>query len=230
MGFQTEDATGRVVTQTDPVALHLMRPLTAAVLNRPDVIPAPLLRQIAEEADEGWGRRGHLIVLVYVFGLAATAAGIVFLEWRYATSVSGVVFCATITLWCVGAFVITWVIGKRARAKRVCLVMLEHRRCPHCAYDLRELPIEPGVGATVCPECGCAWRLDDPAAAEWLAADRRERAAAKVKNRKSVWFITALLVLGVVLAVAQWVRYTGAKRPVRPARNQPAMVQPALEP
>ena len=32
-------------------------------------------------------------------------------------------------------------------------------RCPHCGYDLRELPGDPDDGATVCPGCGCAWKL-----------------------------------------------------------------------
>jgi hypothetical protein len=50
-----------------------------------------------------------------------------------------------------------------ARAKyvsRVASVMLEHRRCPHCGYDLHGLGIDEADGCTVCPECGCAWRLD----------------------------------------------------------------------
>ena len=37
--------------------------------------------------------------------------------------------------------------------------MLQHRRCPHCGYDLRLLPDDCSDGATVCPECGCAWKL-----------------------------------------------------------------------
>jgi transcription initiation factor TFIIIB Brf1 subunit/transcription initiation factor TFIIB len=37
--------------------------------------------------------------------------------------------------------------------------MLKHRRCPHCGYDIRGLPVDPQDGATVCPECGCAWEL-----------------------------------------------------------------------
>ncbi len=53
---------------------------------------------------------------------------------------------------------------RMARAKyviRVASVMLEHRHCPHCGYDIRELPTDSSDGATVCPECGCAWMLDD---------------------------------------------------------------------
>ena len=36
---------------------------------------------------------------------------------------------------------------------------IEHLRCPYCGYDIRGLPVDPSDGATVCPECGCAWRV-----------------------------------------------------------------------
>jgi transcription initiation factor TFIIIB Brf1 subunit/transcription initiation factor TFIIB len=49
--------------------------------------------------------------------------------------------------------------------------MLEHRRCPHCGYDLRMLPTDPDDGSTVCPECGCAWGLDEPTAGGDCASD-----------------------------------------------------------
>lgn len=42
-------------------------------------------------------------------------------------------------------------------AVRVRDAMLEHRRCPSCAYRLDTEP-EPD-GCTVCSECGAAWRL-----------------------------------------------------------------------
>ena len=41
--------------------------------------------------------------------------------------------------------------------------MLKHLRCPHCGYDIRGLPTAPEDVATECPECGCAWRLEDEA-------------------------------------------------------------------
>ena len=48
---------------------------------------------------------------------------------------------------------------RRKRLRRVCRTMLKHLRCPHCGYDLRLLPVDGADGATVCPECGGAWRL-----------------------------------------------------------------------
>ena len=35
--------------------------------------------------------------------------------------------------------------------------------CPNCGYDLRLLPVDSVDGATVCPECGRAWKLESPA-------------------------------------------------------------------
>ena len=58
---------------------------------------------------------------------------------------------------------------KRRRLGHIARAMLQYRRCPHCGYNLRLLPVDPADGATVCPECGCAWLLedaDDPDAAE----------------------------------------------------------------
>jgi hypothetical protein len=53
-----------------------------------------------------------------------------------------------------------WQSGRRARAKHVCEIMLRHLRCPHCGYDIRGLLTDPNDGATICPECGCAWKLE----------------------------------------------------------------------
>lgn len=36
--------------------------------------------------------------------------------------------------------------------------LLEHRRCPSCAYDLRAASRDD-TGAAICPECGAAWIL-----------------------------------------------------------------------
>jgi hypothetical protein len=50
-----------------------------------------------------------------------------------------------------------WVRGRREGNRLIARVLLAYRRCPHCGYDIRALPEDPADGATVCPECGCAW-------------------------------------------------------------------------
>lgn len=54
-----------------------------------------------------------------------------------------------------------WLVSARVRFKRIRNIILKHSRYPHCGHDLRLLPTDPEDGATVCPECGCAWRLSN---------------------------------------------------------------------
>ena len=54
-----------------------------------------------------------------------------------------------------------WIALRSTRHQKTGGVMLAHQRCPHCGYDLRLLPTDATDGATVCPECGCAWRLSE---------------------------------------------------------------------
>jgi hypothetical protein len=59
-----------------------------------------------------------------------------------------------------GVFLIPLLIARRMRGGRAPGAMLRSGLCPHCGYDLRGSPADEEDGATVCPECGCAWRLD----------------------------------------------------------------------
>jgi len=54
---------------------------------------------------------------------------------------------------------IVWGGTRASRFGKIVPAMLKHHRCPHCGYDIRGLPADESDGATVCPECGCAWRL-----------------------------------------------------------------------
>lgn len=145
------DARGRRVTQLDPVALHLLR--------RHDVIEADVLRAIAEERGVKITRAERIPLIVgiiaalVVLGLFTTALiGGGIRSAPYAKSTSLIYLCA-----------LPWIIWygiKRKRFGNVAAAMLKYSRCPHCGYDLRMLPIDPADGATVCPECGCAWKLE----------------------------------------------------------------------
>ena len=66
-----------------------------------------------------------------------------------------------------------WYRTKWSRFGKIAAAMLKYLRCPHCGYDLRLLPADPAAGATVCPECGCAWQLVDqtPAGQVMLGKD-----------------------------------------------------------
>jgi hypothetical protein len=146
-----KDARGRKVTQLDPVALYLLR--------QHNVIEADVLRAIAhEEGVRITGREraslfvgvGGALLVISLFTHAALTGDI--RDAPYAKSASLVFLCSI--PW------ITWHHAKRTRFGNVAAAMLKYARCPHCGYDLRLLPTDPGDGATVCPECGCAWKLE----------------------------------------------------------------------
>lgn len=183
-----KDAHGRRVTQLDPVAMHLLR--------RRAVIPAEPLRDIAEQLDRRWTRYGHLVLLVYAFGLLfCYAVGIWFSLFvirdprlDLVKILFGVVQFAILF----GSFYTTWLLGRRLRFPRICVIVLQHRRCPHCGYDLRLLPSESQNGTTVCPECGCAWTMDAAVLAERLAATATPEASTDRQKK-------ALVVIGLLL-------------------------------
>ena len=147
------DARGRSVSLLDPYAMRL--------LHRQDTIPAETLARIAGEIGPGVRKwQGRVFLTLQITPLAVVIGGFI-----------AVVFFGRVTdalgisLWAVTAVCI--VIGitgfllstRRKRLTRVAGVMLKHLRCPHCGYDLRLLPTDPADGATICPECGCAWAL-----------------------------------------------------------------------
>lgn len=148
--WRIKDARGRVIRPIDPVALYLRR--------QHAVIDAATLRAIVNEKGVrvGGGERIALISgacgALFVIGLFAHALITGDIRGaRYAKSVS-VLYLVTLP-W------IIWYGVKRKRFGHVTAVMLRYLRCPYCGYDLRGLPTDPVDDATVCPECGCAWRM-----------------------------------------------------------------------
>ncbi len=152
-----KDARGRLVLQLDPVLMALLR--------RGGGIPLDVVRAMAEQIGFGLTRAVRWLFWLSMFCLSfffiATTIDIVHsivtLGSARLSEFFGRVapFAAT---W--AGPLLLWAVGRSARATRITDVMLDHRRCPHCGYDIRDLPVDPADGATVCPECGCAWRLD----------------------------------------------------------------------
>jgi ssDNA-binding Zn-finger/Zn-ribbon topoisomerase 1 len=151
------DARGRKVTQLDPVGLYLLR--------QHDVIDADVLHAIAGEKRVRitTQERGLLVVglaaMLAVASLFARELLIGGLADAPYAKFSSLTFFAILPL-------VFWFRIKRARFGHVVKAMLKYSRCPHCGYHLAHLPIDPADGATICPECGCAWRLDRPHKAE----------------------------------------------------------------
>jgi len=157
-----KDARGSSATLLDPYMLRLAR--------RHEDIPKEALDAIFAEL--GSGMRQSIRVM-FVISLVCIVIGVIaVVDYSYQWWSGGVTF-STMRRKLFGLIVvaygpiIVWSGAKRVRMQKVVRVMLKHLRCPHCGYDLRLLPVDPADGATVCPECGHAWRLTgDPACDE----------------------------------------------------------------
>jgi hypothetical protein len=153
---RVKDARGRKVTQVDPVAMHLM--------HSPGIIPQDTLADLAQDIGFGttkgvriafWGWIAILVCFVIALAILLTRLTNGAITTRKFI-VSLVPYCGIWT-----GFFAFWNGARNNRHKRIGSIMLKHLRCPHCGYDIRGLPVDPQDGATVCPECGCAWKLDD---------------------------------------------------------------------
>ena len=151
------DARGRKVTQLDPIALHLLR--------QHHVIEADVLRAIANEKGVRITKKERASLIFGIIAILVIASFFIrslivetFGAAPYART-SAIVYL-TLAPWAV------WIGMKRSRFGKVAAAMLKHLRCPSCGYDLRLLPTDPEDGATICPECGSAWKLDEPPATD----------------------------------------------------------------
>lgn len=149
-----KDARGRTVSQLDPVMMHL--------LHRPGIIPSDVLREMARHVGLGITRATRGAFWASIIGLVCLGIALAICTIRLVGgNISTARFFRSLvpyTAVLCGLFT-CWISLRNARHQQIGNVMLQHRRCPHCGYDLRLLPTDPADGATVCPECGCAWHL-----------------------------------------------------------------------
>lgn len=151
-----QDARGRSVRELDPVAMHLM--------HSPGIIPQDTLADLAQDIGFGttkgvriafWGWIACLVCLVIALAILLTRLTNGAITTRRFI-VSLVPYSGIWT-----GFFGFWIGARNNRHKRIGSIMLKHLRCPHCGYDIRGLPVDPQDGCTVCPECGCAWALEN---------------------------------------------------------------------
>jgi hypothetical protein len=150
---RVKDARGRVVTLLDPYALYLLR--------RDTMIPKEELADLAAKIGGGWPRRQRVACFLACFLPLVLIVAVRAARWSRGFALGSLdrnVAVVLLANYALGACIVWWW-ARRNRLKRVSRTMLEHLRCPHCGYDLRMLPVDASDGATVCPECGCAWHL-----------------------------------------------------------------------
>jgi hypothetical protein len=135
--------------------LHLLR--------RHDSIPEAPLHRIANELDPEELRKRPRALLWAPFWVALWFTAW-FAYFRFFSTWKGwdpvlIMFATLYFTFPFAAVYVGYRKAKRARRESIRQVMLKHLRCPHCGYDIRGLRTVPEDGATICPECGCAWRL-----------------------------------------------------------------------
>lgn len=161
------DARQRAVSVLDPIRMHLLRqhhPIPAELL-------AAITRDLVPDLRRGWRVRLWVLLLMTVGGLSL---GFLYM-WMSGSPITDYLYSLPGPVLAVIALVSIWYGFRLTRLRHVRDVLLRHLRCSHCGYDIRGLPTDPEDGATVCPECGCAWRLDETADSGAASSPERPR-------------------------------------------------------
>ena len=144
------DARSREVTQVDFTML--------SQLARDGSIDPETLKEIATESGVSTARRERVIlILVLAYPVLVICVAIVGILWG--APLESLLFGVLLPSLFIFGTISMWRSARSNHRGKFAPTMLKHSRCPHCGYDLRGLPTDPGDHATVCPECGCAWRL-----------------------------------------------------------------------
>ena len=159
-------ARGRRLTDARGRSVALLELPATRPGGRPAAISPRTRRAIVREAGVGLTGTGRLLVLVGLLLLAVVLLGhALSVTWGLVTGARPQLGhlagdgTPLAYLW-ITPFVI-WMAMCRPHVSRLGRALLRRRRCPHCGRDLRGLPAEAEDHATVCPECRCAWRLDE---------------------------------------------------------------------
>ncbi len=150
-----KDARGHTVLQIDPVKMHL--------LHQHSTIPADTLRSMSDALIPGIRKQQWTSTLCALFTVVFIVGGTAiyykyFSTWKGFDAVGLTINLIQLAIIVEGP-IIVFRMAKSKYAARITEVILKHRHCPHCGYNLRGLPIDDRDGATVCPECGSAWHL-----------------------------------------------------------------------
>lgn len=132
------------------------------LMHKHETIPADELALIARQVGAGLTRWNRVLLWASVVGVLCLVIALIILLTRYFNgSISTRRLMVSLVPFAFIWFTpfSLWMGTRGARFQRIRKIMLEHRRCPHCGYDLRELRCDDSDQATVCPECGCAWQL-----------------------------------------------------------------------
>lgn len=184
------DARGRSARVIDPVAL--------AHLGRRDVVAPETLEAIRVELDPSIaatdGRRTRrrfgiaFAAALGVFGVIAFVAILASGDQNARRTLTEPQFIVPMLV----GVVIAATAGRGRRHRTLARVMLAHRVCPHCGYDLRGRSPE-GDGSTVCTECGHAWAIESSAAHDTAGAPPAIAPEVRAGHRRFVIVLATIL-------------------------------------
>ncbi|MHC5112104.1 MAG: hypothetical protein ACYTHJ_19760 [Planctomycetota bacterium] len=151
-GSRITDARGRTVRLLDPVRLYL--------LSIHSIIPAAALESMSGELLPGARRQKKFQFITMGLSLLFVGGGTVayfkyFSTWKGFDPVNVTIYALQLILIVAGP-VLAIHFARKKYYGRVATVMLQHRYCPHCGYDLRSQRDDTVDHVVVCPECGCA--------------------------------------------------------------------------
>jgi hypothetical protein len=139
----------------------MLDPVTRHMLRRYDTIDREVLDAISRQIGPGTSRQRRwwfwIFFVLSVACLVGTVARVIVVGWS--PDLTAQVLWVAIAVCLPLALALFARSARQGRLRRVRGAILDHRCCPHCGYNLRDLPTAADDGATICPECGCAWKL-----------------------------------------------------------------------
>jgi len=135
------------------------------LLNQHTLIPDETLAAMVNELLPGAKRKRLIQVLALVLGFVVVVGGNViyftfFSSWKGLDPVNTSIYFVQFAVLMSGPL-IAFRMARSEYAHRVAKVMLRFLHCPHCGYDLRGSPKAAEDEATVCSECGAAWKVHE---------------------------------------------------------------------
>lgn len=147
--------------------VELLNPFSIYFSGRDDVIERPVLKSIINSSADSGSRKLQLLLLFSIVFFIAMAYFAFWPEYQATRNLShslGQAVRSPVIYFALGygVLVIPWQLQaeRRIRRRHITKALLEQRRCAHCGYNLEGLETDADDGATVCPECACAWKLD----------------------------------------------------------------------
>ena len=203
MGRWVTDRRGKTVELLDPMMLQLLR--------RDHAIDQRTLDRMMNHLEPGLAGRSRKMFLSLALGLAVAGAAFTVLwlvggrNFRTALTQSIVqqpwIFLPAVF----GTVVVPIIAARKRHGRRVPGLLLRYKRCPHCGYDLQGAAVDESDGATVCPECGCAWDLASaPAVAVQASTLAPAERSPVTKLVIAGSLLLGLAVLGAMLTFGWW--------------------------